>query len=349
MPSGSSRLIRRWLLGTLVGTLLVAISSPLFVRSYTPLTIDEARGVWTLTPATDYRWRSEGYATTKIGPLGMPGRTSMDVGDVKVRIALWGDSQAEGVCVADRHKLFAQIEQLSGDEHAVFPLARSGEDASVWLTQMPPIEESLKVDAHVMLIVDLPDLLPAVEAPLAPPDQSTQRSRIAIAKLFPAFMIQAVRHLTEKEGQKRRLRFSLGPVAGPQDSLGPGMTELQVTGPQVTGPPAATDWKLPIEAVAESTTRPVWIVYAPPAPIVIDGKVQSDSRSDEFVAMRSAAVEAGIHVIDLSRDFENSVREGVWPHGFHNGQIGVGHLNQDGYWLIAKRLVESFRRFDWQR
>ena len=113
MISTPRRLILAWIVGSLVGTAVIAITSPLFVRSYVPLTADPVRGVWTLPEGHAYRWRSEGYADTRIGPLGMPGKTSL--GPRKpdcLRVALWGDSQAEGVCVGDHQKIFAQAEGL---------------------------------------------------------------------------------------------------------------------------------------------------------------------------------------------------------------------------------------------
>jgi hypothetical protein len=68
------RLVRRWSVGFLIATLLVGVSSPWFVRSYVPREWSDRRGVLVLQPGAQYRWRSEGYATTRIGPLGMPGQ-----------------------------------------------------------------------------------------------------------------------------------------------------------------------------------------------------------------------------------------------------------------------------------
>ena len=141
MTAITRRLIGSWLTGVLVGTGLIAATSPWFVRSYLPLHADPTRGVWTLPPDHWYRWRSEGYADTYVGPLGMPGKPTIPPTRPGVlRVALWGDSQAEGVCVADREKLFAQAEAIAGGRMQVFPSARSGEDAADWLTQMPAVE-----------------------------------------------------------------------------------------------------------------------------------------------------------------------------------------------------------------
>ncbi len=105
----------------MVGTGIIALTSPLFVRSYLRLRVDPVRGVWTLPPEHVYRWRSEGYADTWIGPLGMPGKRSLPGGDDRtIRVALWGDSQAEGVCVADDQKIDAQAQRIAGQQLSVF-------------------------------------------------------------------------------------------------------------------------------------------------------------------------------------------------------------------------------------
>ena len=127
-----------------------------------------------------------------------------------IRVALWGDSQAEGVCVADKKKLFAQIENAAQQDIAVLPFARSGQDASDWLPQMKKVEKNLNVDAHLILIVDLPDLNPETSAGDHGPVETTTNSKIAAS--VPAFVIQAGRHLiTDNDGNRRRLRFSVGP------------------------------------------------------------------------------------------------------------------------------------------
>ncbi len=60
-----------------------------------------------------------------------------------------------------------------------------------------------------------------------------------------------------------------------------------------------------------------------------------------FDAMTSVAQTLGIHVVDARPDLLAAAERGEWPHGFHNGQIGVGHLNATGYALLASRLVDA--------
>lgn len=330
-------LIGSWLVGILVGTALIGVTSPLFVRSYLPLQANETRGVWTLPADRIYRWRSEGYADTRIGPLGMPGKRSVASRDRDViRVALWGDSQAEGVCVADADKLFAQAERLAEGTLEVFPLARSGEDAADWLTQMPRVEAALDIDVHVMLVVDLEDLLTASEAPLDPPSRSdVAAAQASLAARLPAFVIHAARHLLTEadETTPRRLRFAIGPLAEQPLLESPSAAEEPLEQSAV--------WRRELAAIRAASRLPILILYAPVAPQIVGGQVVVQRHAEEALRrMKTAAEEAGLHVADARAELLRSAAAGRWPHGFHNGQFGTGHLNRVGNAVVASPLVD---------
>ena len=347
------RLLFKWTMGILVGTLLIALTSPWFVRSYLPLVVDPIRKTWVLKPGSEYRWRSEGYANSKIGPLGMPGRTQSipnipQLGSTessgepaqlvpRLRIALWGDSQVEGVCVPDTDKLFAVTERLSGGAVEVFPLARSGEDAADWLTQISTVERYLKIDLHVLMVVDLEDLFTAPLAPLSPPSNAyVNAANAAIAARFPAFIIQAARNLlTEGDGATpRKLRFGLGPVGDPVGGVA--VTDSA----EVRGDPVF--WSDLMRSIRQSTAKPIWILDAPVLPLVVGGKIQSDrSHESEYKQMRAAAMENHVLVVSAKDALIREANQGRWPHGFHHGRIGSGHLNPIGNQVIAEVLLRA--------
>lgn len=362
-------LLCRWLLGAVIGTSLIAVTSPLFLRSYLPLNADAVRGVWTLPADSEYRWRSEGYANTAIGPFGMPGKTtgvgsssavsserlaqSQPTHASPLNIALWGDSQAEGVAVADSDKLFAKIESASAGHLNVFPLARSGEDAGDWVTQIPRVEKQFDIDHHVILVVEPVDLLAAVEAPLASPSvNDTTAANGALAAKLPAFVIQAARNvLREPDGATpRSFRFSVGPV----DHVDPPhITNSQAGGTAPTGNKKQLEarlsrdnsglWFNAFAAIRNATELPVVLLYAPLTPQIVDGKIRwQDPTADQFLMLQKAAKKFGISVVDARDELKNSVVSGGrWPHGFHNGRIGSGHLNRVGNKVLADKLVEQ--------
>ena len=363
-------LLWRWVLGIAIGTLLIAVTSPLFLRSYLPLNADPVRGVWTLPPDSEYRWRSEGYANTAIGPYGMPGKVAVlagissseraqvesvqDAQRLPLQIALWGDSQAEGVSVDDSDKLFAKIENVSRGDLSVYPLARSGEDAADWVTQMRSVEKKFGIDQHVILVVEPVDLLAAVDAPVESPSAGdASAANAALAAKLPAFVIQAARNvLRAPDGATpRRLRFAVGPVPNAGDSPG---TETQNENSKQTenngqsGDSLSHDesalWLNALAAIRNATELPVVLLYAPLAPHVIDGKIRwQDPTADQFLLLKSAAESLGMSVVDARDELRNSViAGGRWPHGFHNGHIGSGHLNQVGNQILAAKLIEAW-------
>ena len=367
LPDSGSYSVRavlwRWLLGAVVGTSLIAVTSPLFLRSYLPLNADPVRGVWTLPPGSEYRWRSEGYADTSIGPWGMPGKTtelansSERIGELSgtvqqsqkspLQIALWGDSQAEGVSVGDADKLFAKIEGASGGDLNVYPLARSGEDAADWVTQMPRVEEQLGIDQHVILVVEPTDLLAAVEAPVASPSANdASAANAALAAKLPAFVIQAARNvLREPDGATpRRLRFAVGPANHASSAL---VTNSQAENSKQSGDPLSRDdsvlWLNALTAIRNATELPVVLLYAPLSPQIVNGEIRwQDPTADQFLLLQQAASEVGVSVVDARDELRDSVAsDGCWPHGFHNGHMGSGHLNQVGNQVLATRLVEG--------
>lgn len=367
-------LLWRWVLGAAVGTSVIAVTSPLFLRSYLPLNADPVRGVWTLTPDSDYRWRSEGYASTAIGPFGMPGKTAGLPGTFSpqgeqaadfqhaqsppMQIALWGDSQAEGASVDDADKLFAKIETMSGGDLNIYPLARSGEDAADWVTQMPRVEEKFGLDQHVILVVEPADLLAAVGAPVAAPSVGdASAANAALASKLPAFVIQAARNLLREPNgaTPRHLRFTVGPVPAASEQLGisdqSAVDQSAVDQSTETSDMSAESqsrddtalWVNALAAIRNATELPIVLLYAPLSPHIIDGKTRwQDPTADEFRLMQDAAEKLGIRVVDARDELRDSVAsDGCWPHGFHNGLIGSGHLNQVGNEILAAKLLEA--------
>lgn len=336
-------MVLRWLFGMLIGTAVIGVTSPLFVRSYVPS--QQNRGTETLRSNVNYRWRSEGYATTRVGPMGMPGKTvihsvranapgvSRDETEYSVRLALWGDSQAEGVCVEDPSKIFAQTEALLGRGCDVFPLARSGDDLNDWLVQIKFAEQSLQVDFHVFLITQLSDLAVSVRKN-APEDPRKGSLNEYLASTLPAFAIESARNLltNQRDGTRRKLRFQLGPVSKRSQDF---------VGESSGGAAANTRFSRAVELLDSSATKPVVLVYAPMVPHISGGKAKwGDSSQAGFEVLHGLADEAGFYVLDLREDFRDAARSGSWCHGFHNGQIGSGHLNHHGNSLIAKRVTE---------
>lgn len=332
------QLFARWILGGIGGTLLVWATSPLFVSSIQVLQFNATRGAYVHPPGSKIRWRSEGYATTQIGPAGMPGQTASPTApSTQTRIALWGDSQLEGVCVADTEKIFYLAGEIAGSVPQLrapqfLPLARSGETIVEWYRQMPAVEQAFDPAAHVIVLTELSDLEPAVywddAGPGAASPLATPAWRLWLARQRPDFLSRAARNLIRDplSGGVRKLRFAVGPVQPPE--------------PPLPDPPLGVDqWRSMLARLQQRAGRPVLIVYAPQIPAIVGGRVVTEDPHDAgFENLLAASADSPVRVIDVRPDLIAAADEGAFPHGFHNGRPGVGHLNERGNRIVAEAI-----------
>lgn len=321
----------RWSIGMVVGTAIVWASSPWFVRSYLPRqqnrVVGQNPGVATLPADAIYRWRSEGYATSWIGKHGMVGADPQWVSkpNASTTIALWGDSQAEGVCVPDSEKIAARISQIANVN--VLPLGSSGDDVSNWLPQIPFAEIRLGANLHLFMIAELSDLKVSQADP-------TSRQRLGSTvnqwiAWVPDFVVHAARNvfLGEDRATLRKLRFGVGPVVD-NEAIETNQNSNRLI-----------DWNRSLSDIRQRTDQSVVLVYAPQLPLVIGDEVRFDDDDDRtFQEIQTLAPEHGIQVVDMRPLFREAARDGNWAHGFHNGRIGSGHLNAIGNRLIAEEV-----------
>jgi hypothetical protein len=328
------RLISRWIAGVVAGTLLVGVTSPLFVRSYLPRRLDTVRDVLTFPRGRSYRWRSEGYATTLFGALGTPGGIPPAPDHRRsLRVALWGDSQAEGVCVSDHEKIPAQVMDLSGGKLQVIPLARSGDDCNDWISQLERVEANRDLDAHVFLVVEWTDWLLQPEQPQETPSAIAN----TLATTFPAFMIQAARNIVTSGNdlRPRTLRFRPGPVASHGASRGIPPEEIKQT-------PRAERLDIQLARVFSSTKLPCVFLYAPKLPAIVDGQIKTDDPDEPlFKQLESFTTGRKSLVVDVRSALAASAANDRWPRGFHNGQFGVGHYNAAGNHILASAVIRA--------
>ena len=331
------------------------MASPAFTRSYLPNA--DHGGVSVAAAGHFYRWRAEGYATTAIGPAGMPGKSDVRSGADR-RIALWGDSQAEGLAVADDAKLFVAIERELGPGTQVFPLANSGDALGNWLARMPRVERQFAIDRHLLLIGDLADLLDTTPPPTGhaaggddplgvPPVRGAMGG---LTTRLPAAVVTAGRNLlTTPDGSIRRLRWRVGPAT--RRGLGDAPERATGDAPEIPSgdapgdPPIVTadSFGGPLATLRQITERPIDVLYAPKYPMVFDGGVLWDDPDAELAAaVATMARSLGIRWIDATTTLRVAfARMPFPPHGFHNGRPGVGHLNAGGYRVLARRYADA--------
>ena len=98
-----------------------------------------------------------------------------------------------------------------------------------------------------------------------------------------------------------------------------------------------------LKVIRNATDLPVVLLYAPLAPHIVAGEIQwKDPTAGQFLLLKAAAGELGISLLDARAELRDSVESnGQWPHGFHHGRIGSGHLNEVGNRILADKLIEE--------
>jgi hypothetical protein len=281
-----------------------------------------------------------------MGRMDLPGSST-------TRVALWGDSQAEGVCLPDDQKLWAVLERQFEDTD-VLPLAESGDNAGHWLAQFANVEQAFDLDAHLILIHELADL--KVLSFDAPGSRNIPKLPVWI-DYVPDFVLASGRRLLFTEtNQRRELRFTIGPVN--HSSTSPDSVETTVG--------ESGSWATPARRLRAATNLPITVVYAPiigssdvgasnigsstvGSRMIGPTKVDTGDGDDAATQCLAAALgEQRIGFIDCRDRFRNAIKSGRYPHGFHNGRIGSGHLNALGNRLIAETVSDD-RETVWQQ
>ncbi|MEM0925660.1 MAG: SGNH/GDSL hydrolase family protein [Planctomycetota bacterium] len=335
----------RWLVGVFVGTLLMATTSPLFLRNYPPRMFCEERQAVVFAPDVVYRWRREGYATTRFGPMGTVGSSSRS--DVpEVRVALWGDSQAEGVCVSDEEKIAYQTERLTEEfagrdtDVSVLCFARSGDHSNHWISQIASLaRHDVNFDVHAFLVTQSEDWCIEAETPA----ERLSTMEAFTAEHVPAFLIEAVRNTltVDGSGSPRRLRWTLGPVEMSTLTEASGVRNVRDEKQRTKRRLFSQVDRLHRTIAADDRVPRLLFLYAPLSPSITGGQLLEKPESDWFYeALREAAQRTNAEVIDLTEAMQDSVDQGQWPRGFHHGRFGSGHYNAVGNRIIAGRLAE---------
>lgn len=329
----------RWIVGMLGCGLLFWVAGYHTVDSILVRVADPQLGVVTLRPGDTIRWRSEGWATTRIGPHGLPGwRPS----DAERRILLWGDSQVEGLTVNDPEKIHNQVIRLAdrsgGRNLDCLPLGRSGSDAHHWISLTNAAEALWQPERHVWVVTDLDDLWVLADRQATASlkrfsaDPSPAWVRWAAACRADALLAAGKRIAYDRQaGRLRRLDFGPGPRRA---ALAAGDAAAAVSLDEQT-----------IQTVASAITdhgrhRRLAILYAPATPRIGDRVVIDHPDDAAFNALRRELGDA-VAVVDLRAAFvELWQRQHRLARGFHHGMPGRGHLNAEGNRIVAEAVVQ---------
>ena len=343
--------VRRWVLGFVVGTLVMWAVSFHFLRSVVPYVNSPITKSVIPAEGHAHDFRDEGWATTHFGKYGISG-----IADVTAisgpKIAIWGDSHVQAFQVADGDKVAQQVSQISAEDNMPVTgvgIASGDRVVGDYCFQLPQYERIIDPRCHfIVLSNDVNDVCPDGLVFLSKPkfhfkDRNFRptmtggRSRGILEHWRLRFLWQAMR-VTLKTGpartQWRKFRFSVGPVPTAKPD------------PERPDPASYLDaWRYLLKEIRQRAYRPVVFIYAPRTPFIEKGRVSFDDPARPMVeGFKNACRDDGVAFIDLTRDFEEFYRQtGEFPRGFNNGFISRGHWNEHGHRLVARAIVRYLR------
>ena len=335
----SRRLVWQWLVGFLGSWACVWLAGPWLVNSILVRVSDPELTAITLREGDLIRWRSEGWASTLVGPHGRPG---WKPNQASKRIVIWGDSQVEGFCVNDSEKISNQIIRLAQEQHNQLidcvPMGRSGTNASDWNRMLVNADNLWRPIVHVWIVTELADLTALISAEEVAMGRWKAESSAAVLfakKVHAEAAFQATRNivLDPNSGANRTLRWSVGPVHA-ASSANPPLTaqDAAAAGPMVVKR---------LRVVSEQLNQRLMIVYAPSVPRIMGGILNSHPDDAAWEALATLLIDSSIVAIDMREVFiECYSIDGKLPRGFQNGTPSFGHLNAVGNRLIATAIVE---------
>lgn len=338
---------RRWLLGLTFATGLVWFTGPCYLDSILVRDFNPTLGQVTLAPGQRILWRSEGCGTSDTGALGIPGLPIHLHPKNRGRscIILWGDSQVEGFCVADRFKLSNLLmDRLkeSGLDVDVIPQGRSGASAVDWAAELPSATTLWKPDLHLWFVAEFEDLIAlTTQTERQEPRASPNFVRFLANVRGEAFFHAAKNALFEPSTVRlRKLRWQVGPVGVEPVGLGP--TEKEPSSKSTPTSTTIANLISRFKAIQSETQAPIVIVYAPTVPSISGGVVERDPHADSIKVFKDAFNVDGLWLIDLTEDLSAHYhRTGKLPRGFHNGFPGLGHLNAAANEMIAEVIEKE--------
>jgi hypothetical protein len=335
-----SKLIRQWLIGVLGAWICVWLLGPFLVNSILVRVKDPELGNITLREGDLIRWRSEGWATTEMGPHGLPG---WKPNQCLNRIILWGDSQVEGFCTDDDDKLCNQLVRLAEASSLpidCIPIGRSGTDAVDWLSQIEQIDTRWSPQLHLFVITELSDLLcldPQLNSPQTNDRwQVESPSVIAWARRLRAEAVfQAARNvlLDPATGNLRSLRWSVGKSTSTP-------RETQTAEGISTDARSYERLAQHLKQLNQTLDNRLWIVYAPAVPRFAGDIVTTHPDDAAWETLKRLLDESPVVTIDCRQAFiDQWINHKQVARGFHQGQMSYGHLNAVGNRLIGEAIL----------
>lgn len=325
----NSATARRWVVGTVAALAPIWAVSLLLSNSVEPVAWDDRIDATVPPAGIEHQHRTEGWARSRMGRHGIWG-----IDDVTAvngpKVAIWGNSQVEGLMLDDGDKIAQQITRRWRERFdpplTAYAVAVGGTDVRFVWQRLPDYQRVVTPTVHHIVVVpDIAYLAPFSDTEPTPPGRPSTRLQTALGTLR-SFRLGFLYHLAD-QARRTSLRFAPGTAA--------------TTRAAPRRKPSGAAWERTVEMARATSPVPVSFLYAPTVPVLLDGRaVDDDPGRADFEAFRLVCTARGLTCRSLARDFTDFHQAtGAFPRGFANHHPYRGHLNRDGAGLVAEAAV----------
>ncbi len=329
----------RWFLGALLSFAIVWGSSAVFINSIPIWEYSDELDSYIFEENMAYRWRSEGWATSRVGRHDVFGID--DITTVSGRcVAIWGDSYVEAAQVADSEKTAQQLTKMFERENVPLTgigIGRAGRSVSDYYYLLPRYEQLISPLSNVILISQIEDLevdgKTFVQSPEFHFQKRNQRYQaLGLRKLLSDWRLDFIFSTIKEMKTPREWVFlpwkdkaARGKIATVVDKT---MEERRA------------QWQFALKSLQANSKAPLTIAYVPTVPFINDGEIIFQDENEALaLELQSLASELGIGWVDLTSAFNGLYTEkGLFPRGFINSRPASGHLNKYGHYLLAREI-----------
>jgi hypothetical protein len=102
-----------------------------------------------------------------------------------------------------------------------------------------------------------------------------------------------------------------------------------------------------LEATGQEAGVRLIVFYYPQLKLQVDGSAQPDTDPVYYHLFKEMCEKHGVYFLDLTDPFmEEYTKHHKLPFGFINSRIGAGHLNSNGYRIMAERMFDFINKIE---
>ncbi|MDH5561242.1 MAG: hypothetical protein OEY59_10370 [Deltaproteobacteria bacterium] len=342
MRKNKIKIIKVWVFGSIISIIVTCFIASFFLNTVPEYQYDDELGFYSSPADFIINFRKEGWASTHFGRYSIAGIENInEINEPKV--AIWGDSHVEAFQVDDQYKSHQVLTRIQSNQCSPFVgvgIGQSGWSIADYYFRIQDYERVSDFSYHFIVLNDFDDTYPNNENFKKNPHfkftdkGQNKKPLVEIRHWINQFKLNALwailkntvtNPLTKKT---RTLRFRPGPIDKKQSD-----DQLKTSNQEES-------WSFVFEKLKSITKKPIVFVYAPSVPTIYHNKInQGNDNSFELSRFKAFSKKYGFDVLDLTEDwngFYNTTHQ--FPRGFINSVPSKGHWNEEGHYLVAKKI-----------